>query len=69
MSRYDGRRPEPPYLTATDIDEAELNERERCAVIAETLEWKLSVLEWISFSKKLIAERIAREIAEAIRGQ
>ena len=66
-SAYDGRKPEPPY--ETDIDEAILEERENCAIICETLEWKLSVDDWIGLSKKQISERIARDLAKAIRNQ
>ena len=66
-ARYDGRGHEPPYVT--DAEAAERGERERCAVIAETLEFKMNVRDWIDMSKKQISERIAREIAEAIRNQ
>ena len=67
MSRYDGRKPEPPYIT--DLDALILHERENCALICETLEWKLSVIDWISLSKKQISERIAKDLAAAIRDQ
>lgn len=50
MNLYDGRKPEPPYIT--DAEQAVLDERERCAVIAESLEWRLPVEDWISLSKK-----------------
>jgi len=65
MNLYDGRKPEPPYIT--DAEQAVLDERERCAVIAESLEWRLPVEDWISLSKKQISVKIARDIAEAIR--
>lgn len=67
MNRYDGRKPEPPYVT--DVEEAILNERENCAVLVETMEWKLDVRDWIDLSKKQITERIAKDLAEAIRNQ
>ena len=67
MSTYDGRKPEPHYVT--DIDDAILTERENCAIICETIEWKLSVIDWISLSKKQISERIAKDLAKAIRMQ
>jgi len=67
VNQYDGRKPEPPYVT--DIDEAIFAERENCAAICETLEWKLEVSEWIGLSKKQISERIAKDLAQAIRNQ
>ena len=67
MNQYDGRKPEPPYVT--DIDGVILEERENCAIICETLEWKLSVDDWIGLSKKQISERIAKDLAAAILNQ
>ena len=59
-SRYDGRGIDPPYLT--DADEAERNAIERCAVIAETMEFRMEVSDWISMTKKQISEKIARDM-------
>lgn len=68
LGSFDGARGEPPY-TVTDMDEAERNERERCAVVAETLVFSFEVREWIGLSKKQISEKTARAIADAIRNQ
>jgi len=67
LSNYDGRKPEPPYMT--DIERAVLDERERCANIAETLEWRLTIDDWVNLSKKQISVKLAKEIANEIRGQ
>lgn len=53
----------------SDIQIAVLTERENCARICETLEWTLEVSEWINLSKKQISERIATDLAKAIRNQ
>ena len=53
----------------TSIDQAVSDERENCAIICKTLEWKLNAVEWISLSKKQISERIAKDLADAIRGK
>ena len=53
----------------TDVENAVLTERENCARICETLEWTLEVSEWINLSKKQISERIATDLAKAIRNQ
>jgi hypothetical protein len=66
-AQFDGRGIDPPY--PTDEDQAVLDERERCALIAETLEFRLLVVEWVNLSKKQISERIAHDIAKAIREQ
>lgn len=68
-ARYDGRRPEPPYVTVTDVDEAERNAVERCAAVAEAFEFRMDVREWLDLTKKQISERVARDIADAIRNQ
>ena len=68
-SDFDGRGSEPPYLTVTDVDEAERNERERCAVVAETLEFRMDVAEWRDLPIKQITKRLAIAIADAIRNQ
>jgi hypothetical protein len=67
LSTYDGRCAEPPYVA--DLDEAVSNERERCADIAEHLEFRLDVSEWLALTKKQISERMALAIADAIRHQ
>lgn len=67
LSRYDGRGIDPPYLT--DTDETEQNAIERCAVIAETMEFRMEISEWQRMTKKQISERVAQDIAEAIRNQ
>jgi hypothetical protein len=66
-SAYDGRKPEPPYIT--DVEQAVLAERENCAAICETLEWRLEVREWLELSKKQISVRLAKDLALAIRNQ
>jgi hypothetical protein len=65
MNKYDGRKPEPPYVT--DIEQAVLDERERCASIAETLEWRMPVEDWQNLTKQQISVKLARDIANAIR--
>jgi len=66
---YDGRGDDPPYMTVTDVDEAERNERERCAVIAETTEVLIDLRDWTGLTRKVLTALVAKGIADAIRNQ
>lgn len=68
-ARYDGRGYEPPYITVTDIDEAERNAVERSAVVAETFSFSMDVDKWREMTKKELVEHVCKMIADSIRNQ
>jgi len=68
LGAFDGARGEPPY-TVTDLDETERNERERCAVIAETTEVLIDLRDWTCLTRKALTALVAKGIADAIRNQ